>query len=162
MFNGRSFSCRIGLCIHQDNFYWLCLSALGNILLYGQHNLIHDHCNQASHFSTSVAETLTTKTLKLNCLSSKVPNAFSGALMLDSDTVSYLVVSICSYKGMLSCFFQGFSNFLLRSNRSDRQTRWRVSLGIMISSIYPRLQLQMDSQIYLGTPLSFLYARQDF
>ena len=39
------------------------------------------------------------------------------------------------HNGILPCFFQGFSRFLLRSMASARATRFRVSRGMMISSI---------------------------
>ena len=39
------------------------------------------------------------------------------------------------HSGMLSCFFQGFSSFLLRSMASTRDRRRRVECGMITSSI---------------------------
>jgi hypothetical protein len=39
------------------------------------------------------------------------------------------------HRGILPCFFQGFWRFLLRSMASARATRFRVSCGMMTSSI---------------------------
>src|SRR5262245_64074042 len=41
-------------------------------------------------------------------------------------------------RGILSCFFQGFSTVLLRSMLSARQMRRRVERGRITSSMYPR------------------------
>ena len=40
-----------------------------------------------------------------------------------------------AHSGMLSCFFQGFSSFLLRSIASTRDRRRRVECGMITSSI---------------------------
>jgi DNA-binding transcriptional MerR regulator len=49
--------------------------------------------------------------------------------------VTLLYDARASHSGMLSCFFQGFSSFLLRSIASTRESRLRVACGMITSSI---------------------------
>src|SRR5688500_2858657 len=76
--------------------------------------------------------------------------------------------TVTAHSGILSCFFQGFSSFLLRSMLSARDIRLRVECGMITSSMKPRSAATNGlakrfsysltrASILLGSPNSDLY-----
>lgn len=63
------------------------------------------------------------------------PAALDNRLRGASRPDQSLRASRAPYSGMLSCFFQGFSSFLLRSMLSTRDRRRRVECGMITSSM---------------------------
>ena len=68
----------------------------------------------------------------------------NSALLLFTGNFQGTGHGIALYKGMLPCFFHGFSSFLVDNTSKSRQIRFRVMWGLMMSSTNP-----VNKQIFI-------------